>query len=189
MLEEGRYHLKSAEFTLEPEDESRVWECDWLVRLIDEPDKVIGRASFAGEKGFGTVPLHVEIVERYRDHGFGTDVFKMMVYWAFLHRDIYEITADCDHENSGAIYAMEKAGFVYRDIKGKTEYYSITKQKTSWTGLYVILGIIVGMVLGIVFSSLWIGLAVGVLVSTIIGAIMDSNANAERRKVTGKRDN
>ena len=66
------------------------------------------------------------------------------------------------------------------------ETYSIIKEKTVWTGVYVIVGIVVGMILGVVLNNVWLGFAIGLIVCLCMGVIMDSNALKYRESVTGK---
>ncbi|MBR6478610.1 MAG: hypothetical protein IKS85_09215 [Lachnospiraceae bacterium] len=81
---------------------------------------------------------------------------------------------------------LKKNGFVYRDSEGRTEYYSRTKPKTAWTGLYLFLGIFLGFILGIVFAHIVTGMIAGIAIGVSIGLSMDLAANKEREKVTGK---
>ena len=110
----------------------------------------------------------------------------MMVNWVFLYRNIYEVTSQVEHENDRGVNALRKAGFVFRGKEGQMETYSIIKEKTVWTGVYVVVGVVVGMVLGVVLNNVWLGFALGMVVCLCMGAIMDSNALKYRESVTGK---
>ena len=181
-----KYHLKTVDFTITPADENDLWETEWNIELRSDAER-IGTVSFAGEKARGTVPFTIELSESYRNRGYGTEAIRMMVDGAFLHRNVYEVTAVTEHENDKAVHALEKAGFVYRSREGKTEYYSITKQKTSWLGLYVCIGILVGMILAIVLGSAPIGMLLGILICVAIGVGMDASENKARERVTGEK--
>ena len=61
------------------------------------------------------------------------------------------------------------------------------KQKTAWTGVYLIIGIVAGLVLGFVFNNGWAGLGVGVFVAVILGGSMDFKERKYRESVTGKK--
>lgn len=178
--------LKSDTITVTPSNVDDLWESDWIIALPKEEKEQIGTASFAGEKLLGTVPLKVELAQRYRNRGLGTEVIKMMVNWAFLHKNIYEVISWVEHENDKGVNALRKAGFVFRGNEGKLETYSIVKEKTVWTGVYVVAGIVVGMILGIVINNVWLGFALGMVICLCMGAIMDSNALKYRESVTGK---
>lgn len=189
MLREGRYFLKSTDITITPTDEKNLWDCEWVIASRKDGNKQIGTVSFMGDKGRGAVPIHIMLEERYQNRGIGTEVLKMMVDWAFLHRNVYEVTAVCEHENDKAVKSLEKAGFVYRDHNklDKIEHYSIKKQPSSWTGLYLMIGIVVGLILGIVLNMPWVGLGLGLVVSLLIGAIMDNNEEKDRERITGEK--
>ncbi len=185
-MDKKRYYLKSEQITITPSNEEDLWESDWVIAFRKGEKEQIGTASFAGEKILGTVPLQVELAQSYRNRGLGTEVIKLMVNWAFLHRNIYEVISQVEHENDKGVNALQKAGFVFRGNEGNVETYSILKEKTTWTGVYVAVGIIVGMILGLVLNNLWVGFAVGLISCLCIGTIMDYNAQKYRESVTGK---
>ncbi len=185
-MDKKRYYLKSEQITITPSNEEDLWESDWVIAFRKGEKEQIGTASFAGEKILGTVPLRVELAQNYRNRGLGTEVIKLMVNWAFLHRNIYEVISQVEHENDKGVNALQKAGFVFRGNEGNVETYSILKEKTTWTGVYAAVGIIVGMILGLVLNNLWVGFAVGLISCLCIGTIMDYNAQKYRESVTGK---
>lgn len=185
-MKSSRYLLKASKFTIEPTDENDVWSCDWVITSRDDKEQM-GTVSFAGEKTLGTVPIRIELIQKYRDRGIGTEVIRMMVDWAFLHKNVYEVTAVTEHENDRCINALQKAGFVFRDKVGKEETYSIKKPKSNWTGLYIIIGFITGLILGIVLENSWLGMAMGIVAGVVAGAILDSGIRKDREKVTGKK--
>lgn len=180
------FWLKSDKITITPSNMEDPWESDWIIAFRKGDKEQIGTASFAGEKLLGAVPLKVELVQRYRNQGLGTEVVKMMVNWAFLHPNVYEIVSQVEHENDKGVNALRKAGFVFRDNENNVETYSIVKPKTIWTGIYVVVGIIMGMILGIVLNNVWLGFAIGLVLCLCMGVIKDSNTQKYRESVTGK---
>ncbi len=177
--------IKSPKITISASDDNDLWNKEWIITLTGKDEK-IGTVTFAGVKVLGTIPIHVELDEPYRNKGLGTQAFIMMVDWAFRFSNIYEVTAVTDRENDKCVKALGKAGFVYRSEEGRMATYSITKAKTAWLGLYLFLGIAVGLVLGIIFQHVIAGMIVGVVIGISIGASLDIKANKERQKVTGK---
>lgn len=173
---------------IEPKNQQDLWNCQWTIFLSQGEWKEIGFASFEGEKALGTVPLDVILKEEYRNQGYGTAAIKMLVDWAFHFHNVYEVTAKAEHENDKAVKALGKAGFILRDVENHTESYSITKNKTSWTGLYVLIGVFIGIILGIVLANPKLGMGIGLVVSISIGIMLDNNAKKEREKVTGRKD-
>lgn len=180
------FWLKSDKITITPSNVEDPWESDWIIAFRKGDKEQIGTASFAGEKLLGAVPLKVELAQRYRNQGLGTEVIKMMVNWAFLHPNVYEIVSQVEHENDKGVNALRKAGFVFRDNENNVETYSIVKPKTIWTGVYVVVGIIMGMILGIVLNNVWLGFAIGLVLCLCMGVIKDSNTQKYRESVTGK---
>lgn len=180
------FYLKSEIITITPSNEEDLWESDWIIAFRKGEKEQIGTASFAGEKLLGTIPLKVELAQKYRNRGLGTEVIKMMVNWAFLHKNIYEVVSRVEHENDKGVNALQKAGFVFRGKEGNVETYSIVKAKTAWTGIYVAVGIIMGLILGLVFNNAWLGFAIGFISCLCMGKILDYNALKYRESVTGK---
>lgn len=185
-MRKNDFWLKSDIITITPSNVEDLWESNWIIAFRKGEKEQIGTASFSGEKLLGTVPLQVELAPKYRNRGLGTEVIKMMVNWAFLHRNVYEVISWVEHENDKGVNAVQKAGFVFRGNEGNVETYSIVKQKTVWTGVYLVVGIVVGMILGIVLNNVWLGFALGMVSSLCMGVIMDSNARKSRESVTGK---
>lgn len=179
--------LKSDTLMITPSNREDLWESEWNIAFRKDDKEQIGTATFAGEKLLGTVPLNVELMPKYRNRGLGTEIIRMMVNWAFLHKNIFEVVSKVEHENDKGVNALQKAGFVYRGIgEGKVETYSIVKAKTAWTGVYLVVGIFVGLLLGIVLNSLWLGFVIGIVASLCIGGIMDNSAAKYRESVTGE---
>lgn len=187
-MKKSKYVLKSSEVMIVPVDEEKPWDTDWQVVLRNDEERIIGKATFAGEKARGTVPLFVELTEGYRNKGYGTEVICMMVNWAFLHGNVYEVFAVTEHENDKAVYALEKAGFVLRDDDHGIETYSILKEKTYWTGIYLIVGIVLGLALALILDMPWVGMGIGLIVSLLTGMAMDAKAKKERESILGKKE-
>lgn len=185
-MKKNDFWLKSDTITITPSNVEEPWESDWIIAFRKGDKEQIGTASFAGEKLLGAVPLKVELAQRYRNRGLGTDVIRMMVNWAFLHRNVYEVVSQVEHENDKGVNALRKAGFVFRGNESNVETYSIVKPKTIWTGVYVVVGIVVGMILGIVLNNVWLGFAIGLVLCLCMGVIKDSNTQKYRESVTGK---
>lgn len=183
------YVIKTKEFLIEPVNPEDIWEGLWSITLRgDEPVK-IGTASFAGEKIVGTVPIRVELDEEYRNKKYGTEVFKLMVDFAFGFTNIYEVSAQTELENDKCRYALEKAGFVHRSASHGIEYFSVTKPKSSWLALYLYIGLLVGLALGIILGSVWVGLVIGLVIGLVFGMSMDNVVKKQREKVTGQKGN
>ncbi len=180
--------LKSPRITIEPSDEADLWNADWVISLTKGEKNRIGKASFAGEKVRGTVPLQVELEEEYQNQGCGTEAIRMMVNWAFRHANVYEVTAVAEHENDKAVKALGKAGFVYREGDRHTEQYSIVKGKSNWLGIYLVIGICLGLLLGIVLSAPKLGFGIGLIACLIAGAAMDNSEKHKREKIIGTKD-
>lgn len=188
MAKTSRYAIKTKEMIIEPVDDTGIWDCDWTITLRKDTPVQIGTATFRGEKALGAIPVQVFLDEEYRNRDYGTEIYKLLVDFAFGFRNIYEVKGTTDRENYKCVYALEKAGFVLREKNKNIETYSIKKPKTVWMGLYVFIGIICGLMLGVVLGSSWAGLAIGLVFGLLIGGAMDAAANKERARVTGQNE-
>lgn len=168
------------------------WYTYWEILLRDRKKIVrnVGFAYFNGPAVRGEVELSLFIEPRDRDKGFGTEAIKALVEWVFLQKDIYEITTWVDFEKDAYVKVLYKAGYVFRhrDKEIKKERYSIIAPKSSWGGLYLIIGIVAGMMVGAFFGNFAIGVAAGVIVGILIGVILDNKIAEHRAEVTGKKN-
>ena len=186
--EETRKHvLKSKKLEITASDDNDIWNADWIITLLDEEKTEIGKASFAGEKVLGAIPVFLEIKKEYRDQGYGKEALNMLTSWLFHFDNVYEIKAEADRENDAAVRVLDSAGFVRRGSShGRWDAYSLTKPKTAWTGLYLFIGIFIGFILGIVLAHVVTGMIIGVVIGVSIGLTLDVKANKKREQITGK---
>jgi len=179
--------LKGNKIFIEPSNVEKPWDEPWNIHVNGGEKEIIGQVSFAGEKAAGCVPISIEIPDiHYRNRGFGTEALRLMTEWAFYHRNVFEIKTESLHENSAYIMALQKAGFVYRGGTREVEQYSILKQKTSWTGIYIFIGIIAGLIMGFLFGNSWAGLGIGIFIAVVLGTSMDFKEKKYRESVIGK---
>ncbi len=189
-IDKKKYDYKSGNMLIRPTDEENIWECDWDIFLLTDEMTRIGKLSFAGKKERGTVPISIELIPLYRGRGNGTSALRMAREWAFLHKNIYEIEAYVDRDNEDCIGALISANFIYRSDptieKTDLERYSVVKPKSTWLGLYIIIGVAAGVILGLVIDIPWAGMAGGLGLAIAIGSYMDAKEKRQRLKVTGR---
>ena len=191
-MDKGKFGYRSGDLMVKPTNEEDIWNCKWDIYLkIGGDDTRIGWVSFEGEKEKGTVPISIELLPLYRHRGHGTNVLRMMREWAFLHGNVYEVTAEAANDNTEYIGALQRAGFVYREGSsvqaGSVERYSVTKQRSSWLGLYILIGVVAGILLGILIGHIWVGFAIAMFAGIVIGIAMDAAETKKRVEVTGKK--
>ena len=171
-----RFPLRTDHLTLQPENEEKIWEEPWAVRLTESGEPIgtltVGSAGIAGE-----VTIHAELEPAYQNRGYGREIFYFLAKFVFRFRDLKEISAVCEHENDRCVHALERAGYVLREHKDGKDHYSMKKPKTAWTGLYLGIGVCAGLTLGIVLSNLWAGIVTGVLAGIVVGFLLDRREN------------
>ena len=189
-IDKKKYDYKSGNMLIRPTDEENIWECDWDIFLLTDEMTRIGKLSFAGKKERGTVPISIELIPLYRGRGNGTSALRMAREWAFLHKNIYEVEAFVDRDNEDCIGALMRANFIYRSDptieKNDLERYSVVKPKSTWLGLYIIIGVAAGVILGLVIDIPWAGMVGGLGLAIAIGSYMDAKEKRQRLKVTGR---
>lgn len=182
-----KHTIKTKDMIIKPVEDANIWEGEWTISIKNEDWIQIGTANFKGEKLLGTVPVTVTLDEKYRNKGYGTRAFKLLVEFAFGFKNIYEVKAVTYSDDDKCVYALEKAGFVRRNKEGKEETYSVIKPASTWMGLYIYIGIIIGLIIGIVVSAMWVGMVIGLVIGFVIGTVLDNEEKKERERVTGSK--
>ena len=167
-----------------------VWQVRWIIKERPRKNRnvlrKIGEIWFEGEPERGTLAMDFNIEPEFKQDAVVKSVIKGFTDWAFAHNDIYEITVNTPTGDYYRTDAVERAGYVYRIGNREVEHYSIVKPKTTWLGLYILIGIVAGFLMGILFGSMSIGMAMGVVIGMLMGAVLDTKANRTRAEVTGK---
>lgn len=167
------FPLVTKHFFISPKNEKNLWGEEWSICFKDGDKENIGSLHFE-EAGFhGSVKMFVELDPPFVEERNISEVYYAMSRFIFRFREMREICTFCRHEDDKSVRGLEKAGYVLREFKDGNDYYSITKQKTAWTGAYVIIGMVAGFFIGIMISNLWAGTIAGVLIGTVIGYLMD----------------
>lgn len=175
-MSESIFPLITKHFKLAPGSNSNVLEQEWRILLKDDDQAQIGNLHFEDGILHGEVKIAAELTHEYEQPKYIQEIFYSMARFVFQSNDIREICTQCRHENDARVRGLEKAGYVLRQFKDGTDYYSMKKQKTSWTGLYIFIGLIAGFILGLTFSNLFMGTIIGVLSGAVIGYLMDKKA-------------
>ncbi len=159
----------------------------WDICIIDKTKSLtsIGKLFFHGPQEAGSVEISIYIDKEYQNSKYGTRALKVITDWAFYQRNVYEINAHFDDQNSAAINAFTNAGYVFRENVSHTERYSITKDPTSWRGLYMIIGVWVGCIIAMIINHIIIGVLVGIFLGFALGFWLDSQDLKRREEVTG----
>ncbi len=170
---ENLFPIITKHFKLQPSDEKSIWDTDWNISLVDNDAASVGTINFEDGVFHGEVKMNAALEPEYDKTKYVEELFYSMARFVFMFKDIREISTVCRHENENRVRGLEKAGYVLRQFKDGDDYYSMKKQKTSWTGFYVFIGLIAGFIIGLTISNLWMGTLGGVLIGTIIGYLMD----------------
>lgn len=79
----------------------------WL--MVDAATKqVIGDIGFKGKPEHGTVELGYSVVPARRRQGYAFEAASALVMWAFNHKDVHIIKAECEKDNIPSIRTLEK---------------------------------------------------------------------------------
>ena len=204
-MKNDRYQIKTDRLIIKPEldsstpntspnDPDAIWDTGWSIFLKNRPasQPPIGTIRFGGAPVLGKLSVSFDINELKRNCGFASEALKGITNWLFWRGDIFEIEAFVPCENDPAMHVLANARYVYRTTEVsdgvKTERYSITKPYTSWSGLYLCLGIVIGLALGIIFASPVVGLIVGLVMCYAAGSAMDNKIKKNRERITGQKD-
>lgn len=186
-----KYRIKADHVEIFPElkveGSKSVWDVIWTGFTRGESPVKVGTISFDGPPERGHVHIVAEPEPEFDGSKEMKTLMRAMVDWAFDQKGVYEIEAEADHEDDKRIDLLQAAGLVYREGSRKIEQYSITKQTTSWIGLYLFIGIIAGFAIGVIIDMMVTGLAIGVFAGLAVGAGLDQKEIVQQREVTGER--
>ncbi len=186
-MNETLFPIVTEHFLINPKNTEKPLTEDWIVSLkgastgADVSADGVGSLRFENAALHGEITMDLDLAPSYEKDSFVSEIFYSMARFAFRFNSVREISTVCRHENEHRVRGLERAGYVRREFKDGCDHYSMKKQKTSWTGLYVILGMIAGFLIGILFSNLWMGTAAGVIIGTIMGILMDKREHIDER--------
>ena len=176
------FPLETKHFFILPQNEEKPLEEEWNVCLKDGDQKRVGNISFEDAVLHGELQISVNLDPEYNKADYNREIFFAMSNFAFQSQEVREISTKCNYEEENRVRGLEKAGYVRRETIDGIHHYSIKKQKSSWTGLYVFVGLIAGFIIGITVSNLWMGTAIGVVSGIIVGLIMDKRDSEPQRQ-------
>lgn len=196
MKSEDKVFIKTDNLYIVPDGDFNtredLYSMNWNIFLIKMSKEklrerlLIGSMHFKGPQTLGEMSFELELQTEYRNKGYGTEALKAISEWALMQKNVYELSCDVPTEYDAAVRAVNKAHFVYREGNKKTEHYSVTRPKSTWLGLYVVIGFTVGLALGLIFNSVILGLIIGMVAGMLCGGILDTQATRERENVTGQ---
>ena len=172
-MTEGLFPIKTKNFSVMPGNMDKPMEDDWVITRKNGAENEIGRIRFNDAIFNGEVQINLDLDSSYNKAKYYEELYFAMARFVFRLKDIKEISTVCRHENDHIVRGLEKAGYVRRENKDGNDHYSMKKQKTSWTGFYIIIGMICGFMLGIIISNLWLGTISSVVIGAVIGFLMD----------------
>ncbi len=176
-MAENIYSIETRHFVIEPADNDDSGLKKWDVRLKKE-EKSVGSVSFVNPIVHEEVQISVQLDKDYEKAGHYEEIYFSMASLIFQSFEVREIYAVCRHEDDKYVRGLERAGYILRQNKDGSDYFSIKKHKTVWTGAYLFIGLIAGFLMGIVLSNLWLGTIAGIVIGLVIGHIMDRNENS-----------
>ncbi len=175
-MDENIYSIETRHFLIQPANTDDTCGEKWVVKLKNKEENSVGSVSFVNPVVHEEVQISVQLDKYYEKTGFYEEIFFSMANLVFKSFDVREIHTVCRHEDDKCVRGLEKAGYVLRENKDGSDYYSIKKHKTVWTGAYLFIGLIAGFLMGIVLSNLWLGTIAGVVIGLILGNLMDREA-------------
>ena len=100
----------------------------WMI-IKKETLEVIGDLGF---KGINIVEENIDlgygIIEEERRKGYAAEAVKEIIRWAFLNKNVREITANCLTENTNSMKLLSKFNFVQKGVEGNTIYWKLLNE-------------------------------------------------------------
>ena len=175
---------------VEEQPEDWLWYTDWTITLK-------GTETFVGSIGFkgsanesGEVEIGYGIEEEHRRKGYGLEAVNAMMEWAFQNEKVYYIMAETLADNTASQGLLEKAGFTPTGTIGEEgPRFEKEKPKTSYTSLFLSVGMCLGMSIGLTaFDNIATGMCLGMLFGVAVGSAMDQNDKKHREEIRKKRE-
>ena len=152
-----------------------LWNTLWI-GVNTENGEFIGAVHILGRPNEGrelNISLHP--VVDFSDPAF-SHVFERVCEWIFSHHVVYYLRVI--PVSDGEIALLKHYNFVRNENDG---IYEREKNRTSWTLVFLCLGVATGIGISQVFGGMAIGLAVGAVLGALIGTVMDQ-ADVTRRR-------
>ncbi|WP_408072304.1 hypothetical protein [Butyrivibrio sp. JL13D10] len=183
-MSDGMFPIETKHFYIQPSNEKKLWGEDWAIspkkktnqettNQAEVDTNTVGHLRFEHALFHGELELSLELDATHNTSGYIAEIFFTMARFVFKFKDIKEISTVCRHEDDNYVRGLEKAGYVRRETKDGKDHYSMKKQQTGWTGLYLIIGMCAGFIIGILIANLKLGTLAGVIIGIIIGYLMD----------------
>lgn len=84
----------------------------WFFILRNGAERIaIGNGGFKGKPVEGTVEIGYSLFEEHQRKGYGTEIVRGLVDWAFAHPEIKRVIAETLPELTPSIRVLEKNGF------------------------------------------------------------------------------
>ena len=178
-MAENLFPIMTKNFSISPKNEKNLLKEGWNISSKNGENTNIGNIEFEDGIYHGEIKIAVDLNPEYDKIKFVEEIFYAMARFVFRFKEIREISTVCRHENENRVKGLEKAGYVRRETTDGNDHYSMKKQNTSWTGLYIFIGLIAGFIIGLVVSNLWMGTIGGVLIGALLGYLMDKRDSGE----------
>ena len=86
------------------------WYAIWMIELNDGTH--IGELCFKGIDRAGSAEIGYGIDEQYQGCGYATEAVTAVVQWAAAKKEIKQIEAEAEEDNTASKRVLQKAGFV-----------------------------------------------------------------------------
>ena len=176
---ELNFPLETRHFFIQPGNREKLWEEEWTVTLKNGDHNKIGSFFFENANFRDEVKITLNLDKNYEKSKYSAEILYEIARFVFRFNNIREISTVCRYEDEHRVRGLERAGYVRRQTKDGDVYYSMKKQKTAWTGVYVFVGLVAGFMMGIVISNLWVGTIAGIIIGIVIGYLMDKKEKRE----------
>ncbi len=100
----------------------------WMIIKKDTLE-IIGDLGFKGINiDEENIDLGYGIIEEERRKGYAAEAVKEIIRWAFLNKNIREITANCLTENTNSMKLLLKLNFAQKGAEGNTIYWKLLNE-------------------------------------------------------------
>lgn len=166
-------------------EDNAIWYYPWYITIKNQSSTLIGIFRFNGPPVRGTVLLRVKEDRDYISSDIAEEALKAICDWAFAQKDVYKIRVHRIPDDRRYHELLEKCGFGPGPEPSRAEK---RKTPTSWTLIYMLIGLSVGMTTGISLGSFVLGTILGGCGGIVLGILFDLSERKHRSQITGEKD-
>lgn len=159
----------------------------WLA-VRKEDKQLVATVGFLGSPNeFGEVEIGYGTDAPYRKNGYAYEYLTAMYQYAFSREEINYVRAQTESDNLASAQLLLKCQFSLIGEENGILTYEKEKPPSSWTSVYMCLGLAIGLAIGTATDNMAVGMSIGMLCGVALGVSLDAKEKSRRAELEKKR--